>query len=424
MIGQIILQLILIALNAIFACAEIAVLSINENKLLRLEEQGDKKAKRINKLKSQPAKFLATIQVAITLSGFLGSAFAADNFSGVIVDGLMSMGLAVPKETLETISVVAITIILSFVTLVFGELVPKRLAMRKAESLGLALSGIVSFISKAFAPLVWLLTASTNGILRLFRIDPDGDEDEISEEDIRMMAITGSKKGIIEEEENFLIQNIFEFNDISVDEIMTHRTELVLLNKDDSIEDWKRTIYKNNHIYYPVCDGSSDNIIGILDSRSFFRLDDQSKKNVFKHAIDEPYFVSSFIKADTLFRKMKSAKKYFAVVVDEFGGTDGIITVNDLIEELVGDIEQNNREIVKLDDITYKIESYAELAKVERTLDIDFDSDTLTLGGWLIEKFSYVPKKGKSITYDDYTFTVIESDNKKIIRILAKKTDD
>ena len=180
MIGQIILQLILIALNAIFACAEIAVLSINENKLLRLEEQGDKKAKRINKLKSQPAKFLATIQVAITLSGFLGSAFAADNFSGVIVDGLMSMGLAVPKETLETISVVAITIILSFVTLVFGELVPKRLAMRKAESLGLALSGIVSFISKAFAPLVWLLTASTNGILRLFRIDPDGDEDEIS----------------------------------------------------------------------------------------------------------------------------------------------------------------------------------------------------------------------------------------------------
>lgn len=424
MVGQIILQLVLIALNAVFACAEIAVLSMNDNKLLKLEEEGNKKAIRLNRLKSQPAKFLATIQVAITLSGFLGSAFAADNFSGVIVDGLLSMGVTVPKETLETVSVIVITIVLSFITLVFGELVPKRLAMRKAESLGLALSGIVSFISKAFAPIVWLLTASTNGILKLFRIDPDADEEEVSEEDIRLMAIAGSKKGVIDEEENILIQNVFEFNDISVDEIMTHRTELVLLYKDDSVEEWKKTIYKNNHIYYPVCDGTADNIIGILDSRSFFRLDDQSKKKVFKHAIDEPYFVSSYIKADALFRKMKHNRKYFAVVVDEFGGTDGIITVNDLIEELVGDIEQTNKDIIKLDDVTYKIESYAELSKVERALDIDFDSDTLTLGGWIIEKFSYVPKKGKSITFDDYTFTVIESDNKRVLKVLAKKTND
>ena len=260
--------------------------------------------------------------------------------------------------------------------------------------------------------------------MRLFRIDPDADEEEISEEDIRMMAIAGSKKGIIDEVENIMIQNVFEFNDISIDEIMTHRTELVLLYKDDSIDDWKRTIYKNNQNYYPVCDGTADNIIGILDTRSFFRLDDQSKKNVFKHALDEPFFVSSFIKADALFRKMKKHKKYFVVAVDEFGGTDGIITVNDLIEELVGDIEHNNNEIIRLDENTYKIESYAELSKVERALDIDFDSDTLTMGGWIIEKFSYVPKKVKSITYDDYTYTVIESDNKKVIRFLAKKTDD
>lgn len=424
MIGQIILQLVLIALNAIFACAEIAVLSMNDNKLLKLEEEGNKKAKKINKLKNQPAKFLATIQVAITLSGFLGSAFAADNFSGVIVDILVNIGVSIPVETLEAISVIVITILLSFITLVFGELVPKRLAMSKSESLGLALSGIVSFISKAFAPLVWLLTASTNGILRLFKIDPDADEEEISEEDIRLMAIAGSKRGIIDEEENIMIQNVFEFNDISIDEIMTHRTELVLLYKDDSIEEWKKTIYKYNHVYYPVCDGTADNIIGILDTRSFFRLDDHSKKNVFKHAVDEPFFVSSYMKADSLFRKMKKHKKYFVVAVDEFGGTDGIITVNDLIEELVGDIENNHNEIIKLDDNTYKLEAYAELSKVERTLDIDFDSDTLTLGGWIIERFSYVPKKGKSITYDDYTFTVIESDNKKVIKILAKKNNN
>ena len=208
--------------------------------------------------------FLATIQVAITLSGFLGSAFAADNFSEVIVKGLLNLGLPVPKETLNTISVIVITILLSFITLVFGELVPKRLAMRKTESIALALSGTVSFISKAFSPLVWLLTASTNGVLRLLGIDPNAEDSEVSEEDIRMMADAGTEKGVINEDENNIIQNIFEFNDIYISEIMTHRTEVFAVNSESSCGDVISLVKAEGFSRVPVYTGTIDTITGVL----------------------------------------------------------------------------------------------------------------------------------------------------------------
>ena len=421
MIGQIILQLVLIALNAVFACAEIAVLSMNENKLTKLASDGNKKALKIKKLTSQPAKFLATIQVAITLSGFMGSAFAADNFSAVLVDGLVNLGLNVPVETLETISVVVITILLSFITLVFGELVPKRLAMRKAESLGLALAGLVSFISTAFAPIVWLLTASTNGILRLLGIDPNAEENEVSEEDIRMMAYAGREKGIIKEAENDIIQNVFDFDDTSVGEIMTHRTEMDLLDADDSVDEWKNIIFAGSHIFYPICKNTSDNIVAILDTRKFFRLKNQEKNNVLENATTKPLFVSSHLKADDMFRKMKKKQQYFAVVVDEFGGTDGIVTVNDLIDELVGDIENSESEILKLENGTYEIECNVEVSKFEKVFNITLDTDTVTLSGWIIEHLGKVPKKDFTFTYEKLSFTIIERDEKRVIKAIIKE---
>lgn len=417
MIGQIILQLVLIALNAVFACAEIAVLSMNENKLAKMASEGNKKALKLKKLTSQPASFLATIQVAITLSGFLGSAFAADNFSEVIVNGLIKLGVPVPQETLNTISVVVITILLSFITLVFGELVPKRVAMRKTESIALALAGTVSFISKAFSPLVWLLTASTNGVLRLLGIDPNAEDNEVSEEDIRMMADAGSEKGVINEEENTIIQNVFEFNDISVGEIMTHRTEIVMLWMEDSIEQWKKTINSNTHIFYPICEETADRIVGVLDSRRFLRLDNQSKENAIKKAVNKPYFVSAYLKADELFREMKKNNSYFSIVVDEFGGTDGIVSINDLIEELLGEIENIHSEIEKLDDNTYKINCSAELSKVERVLKTNLESNAVTLNGWIIEQLSAVPEVGYEFDYDKLKFTVTDSNEKQVVSV-------
>lgn len=421
MIGQIILQLALIALNAVFACAEIAILSMNENKLSKLASEGNKKAKKLQKLTSQPARFLATIQVAITLSGFLGSAFAADNFSAVLVEGLMALGVPIPEATLDTIAVIVITIILSFITLVFGELVPKRVAMKKSESLALALSNIVSFISKAFSPLVWLLTASTNGVLRLFGIDPNSEDSEVSEEDIRMMAVAGTEKGAIKEDENNLIQNIFEFDDIYIDKIMTHRTEMIVLWKEESIEQWQETIKNSNHIYYPICHETADRVIGVLDTRKFFRLANPSKQDAFDKATDKPLFVSSHIKANELFRTMKTDKNYFAIIIDEFGGTDGIISVNDLIEELVGEFDSIHNEIIKSDDNTFKINCNVELTKAAKELGVEFDSDAITLNGWIIEFLGFVPKKKFDFTYDKYNFTIENSNEKQVISLTATK---
>ncbi|MBQ3160147.1 MAG: DUF21 domain-containing protein, partial [Clostridia bacterium] len=227
------LQVILIGLNAIFACAEIAVLSINETKLQRMAEQGDKKAGRLFRLTAEPAKFLATIQVAITLSGFLGSAFAADHFSGPLVDWILSRGINIPYATLDAIAVIVITLILSYFTLIFGELVPKRIAMKKPEQLALGISGLISGISTIFKPIVWFLSASTNLVLRLCGIDPSEADDQVSEEEIRMMVDAGSEKGAIDHQEKEFIQNVFEFNDIDVGDIATHRTDTAMLWMED-----------------------------------------------------------------------------------------------------------------------------------------------------------------------------------------------
>ena len=222
----------------VFACAEIAVISVNENRLAQLVESGDKRAIRLSKLTSNSARFLATIQVAITLAGYLGSAFAADNFSDKLVDWLISIGLtSIPRSTLNSIAVVLITIILAYFTLIFGELVPKRLAMKKAEKLALGMATPINFISKLFAPIVWFLTVSTNLVLRLLKIDPNSEDNSISEEEIRMMVDAGSKKGVIDVEENQMIQNVFEFNDLEVGEFATHRTDVTLLKMDDSLEE-------------------------------------------------------------------------------------------------------------------------------------------------------------------------------------------
>ncbi len=240
---MILLQVVLIFLNAVFACAEIAVISMNDNKLEQMAMKGDKRAIRLEKLTKQPARFLATIQVAITLSGFLGSAFAAENFSDSLVNLAVKLGVPISVSILDSVSVILITIILSYFTLIFGELVPKRVAMRKAEQLALGMSGLTYSISKIFAPLVSLLTASTNAVLRLIGIDPNEEEESVSEEEIRMMVDVGSEKGMIDNEERDFIQNVFEFDDLSADEILTHRTDVVTLDKQEDLKKWKDVIF-------------------------------------------------------------------------------------------------------------------------------------------------------------------------------------
>lgn len=404
---QIFLQIILIALNAVFACAEIAVISVNDNKLAQMAAKGDKRAVRLARLTSQPARFLATIQVAITLSGFLGSAFAADNFSGKLVELLLSMGIPVPASTLDTAAVIFITLVLSYFTLVFGELVPKRIAMKKAEQLALGMSALISFISKLFAPIVWTLTASTNGILRLCGIDPDAEEEEVSEEEIRMMVDIGNQKGVIDIDEKEMIQNVFEFDDLTVGEFATHRTDISLLWMDETVEDWEKTIRESRHSRYPVCDETIDNIVGVLNVKEYFRLADKSRENIIKSAVKPAYFIPESICADVLFKQMKKSRNHFAVVLDEYGGMMGIVTINDLLEQLVGDLEDNapsedeRVEFEQIDSRTWKVRGSIALEEVAEKLGVPLPVDDFdTFGGFVFGSYGSIPDDGSQFELD------------------------
>lgn len=425
-IMQILLQVILISLNAIFACAEIAVISMNDNKLDQMANQGDKRAIKLVNLTSQPARFLATIQVAITLSGFMGSAFAADNFSEILVGWLSSLNVPLPLATLDTISVIFITLILSYFTLVFGELVPKRIAMKKAEPLALGLASLISFIAKIFAPIVWFLTASTNAILRLCGIDPNSEEDAVSEEEIRMMVDVGNQKGVIDYEEKEMIQNIFEFDDLSVGEFATHRRDVTILWMEDSLEEWEKTIYENRHSLYPICDENIDRVVGILNVKDYFRLREKTRENIMKDAVKQPYFVPESVFADVLFKQMKKSHNHFAVVLDEYGGMQGIVTMNDLLEQLVGELEDESDYITPVD--FEKIDEMTWLVRGSVSLDIVADAlnsalpveDFETIGGYVFDAYGSIPDDGTQfdIELEEITIQVKEIKDHRIEKAL------
>ena len=279
MIGAVILQVVLIALNAVFASAEIAVISMNETKLKKMAEDGNKKAIKLSKLTEQPARFLSTIQVAITMAGLLGSAFAAENFAGPVVDALVSLGIHAPEKVMRSVVVLLITVILAYFNLVFGELVPKRIAMKKTEAMALGMSGMLYAVSKAFAPLVFLLTVSTNGVLRLIGIDPEEQEEQVSEEEIRMLLTTGNEQGNIDAQETEMIQNVFEFDDISVLELCTHRLDVVYLSLEDDDAQWEETIHESRHTFFPVCGYSFTDMFIFVDKLSYSNSENSYKIN-------------------------------------------------------------------------------------------------------------------------------------------------
>lgn len=424
---MLIIQVALIALNAVFACAEIAVISFNEAKLEKLEEAGNKKAKSLRKLTENPAKFLATIQVAITLSGFLGSAFAAESFSGYIVKWALDMGATIPADVIDAIAVIVITLVLSFFTLVFGELVPKRVAMKKSEKMALRMSSLINFIAKLFAPLVFLLTACTNGVLRLMRIDPNSNEDEVSEEDIKIMVDASEN---IDNEEKELIQNIFEFDDMTAGEIATHRTDVTLLWAEDSPEDWDKVIREVRHTRYPICTESVDNVVGILNTRDYFILEDKSRESIMANAVQPAYFVPQSIKADVLFKNMKETKNSIAVVLDEYGGMFGVVTMTDLIEQLIGefdtaqpdfvpDIEQIGTE----EEPEWRIQGVALLSNVNDELDISLSQeDCDTFGGYIFCILGLIPEDGSafSLESDGLIINVDKVEDHQIVSATVK----
>ena len=407
MIGALIIQIVLIAVNALFASSEIAVISMSEARLKILSEEGDKRAGRLLNLTRQPAKFLATIQVAITLAGLLGGAFAAENFADPIVDLVLSLGVSVPRSAAHSVVVFLITLVLTYFSIVFGELVPKRLAMKKTESLSLSLSGILFFMSKICAPLVFLLTVSTNALLRLLGIDPNQNEEVVTEDEIKMMLMEGSQQGTIENDENEIIQNVFDMNDTSAEEVSTRRRDVVCLYLEDDMSVWADTIRGSHYTYFPVCGESQDDVVGVLNTKDYFRLDDLSRKSVMKNAVDKPFFVPEGIRADQLFSRMKQERKYFAIVIDEYGGMSGIVTVHDLMEELVGNMDDEDTvrevEIRQLSDDRWEIRGSADLEEVAEKLDVQLPTDEHeTFNGLVCGIVGRVPDEGEQFSCEGY----------------------
>lgn len=390
-----ILQFVLIILNAIFACTEIAVLALNEEKYKRAAQAGDKHARFLVALMGKPAQFLATIQVGITLAGFLASAFAAENFAGRLVTWLVSLGVTIPQQTLNTLSIIIITLLLSYFTLVLGELVPKRIAMQRSEKIARRFGRMVYYMSRVTAPIVWLLTVSTNGLLRLLGIDPHADKNQVTEEEIRIMVDLGEEKGAIAPEEGEMIDNVLELSGRTAVELMTPRTHLTVLWMEDSKETWQKAICESTFSRYPVCGEDLDDILGVLHVRDFL-----CRPKADAGALVRPaFFVPETVSADTLLREMKKNKLHMAVVVDEYGGMSGVVTLEDILEEIVGEIEDEHDNeapyITALESGGWRVRGSVDLVMLSDAIGIEFpEGDYDTLGGLIFAQLTRIPKDG------------------------------
>ena len=408
MIGAILLQVILILLNAIFACAEIAVVSMNSAKLRQLAEDGDRRARRLSSLTAVPARFLATIQVAITLAGFLGSAYAADHFAEPLVGWLTGLGIGLSANALRSVCVFLITLLISYFSIVFGELIPKRIAMHNTDAIALGLSGLLSVVSVLFKPLVWLLTSSTNGLLRLIHISP-AEEDEVTEEEIRLMVSTGSERGAIDASEGEMIQNVFDLDDISIEEICTHRIDVVGLYLEDDEAEWDRTIRASRYNHFPVYGETMDDVQGVLFAMDYFRLENTRRETVLAQAVRKPYLVPESMRASVLLRNMRQSGQHFAVAIEEYGGLSGVVTLQDLVEVLLGDFndvgdEPRLDEITQLDADTWEIAGMASLEDVAEAVGVDLpeDADFETFGGFLCAVLGEVPDDGSTLSLETH----------------------
>ena len=406
---SILILVLLTAINAFFAASEIAVISLSEVKLRKQAEEGDRRAKKLLALMQAPDNFLSAIQIAITLAGFLNAAFAADSFADPLTQWLYEeVGFtALPVSVLSTLMVILVTIILSYFTLVLGELVPKRVAMKKTEGVARATVGVVWAVATVFRPVIWLLSKSTNGVLRLLHIDPKADEEDVSEDEIRMMVDLGEERGAIQSNEKELIDNIFEFNNTTAEDVMVHRTDMVMIWVGDTPEEILRTIRDSGISRFPVYDEDADDIVGILNTRDYLLNAQLPKPKPLRELLRSAYFVPESVRTDVLFRDMQSKKVHLAIVVDEYGGTSGLVTMEDLLEEIVGNIydefdPQEEKDIGQVDQNLWRISGSCDLEQVSEVLGMEFpeEVESDTLGGLVFAQLSAIPQDGSQVEVD------------------------
>lgn len=430
------LLVVLIFMNAFFAASEIALISLNDTKMKKLAEEGNKRAKQIVKLTGEPSKFLATIQVGVTVAGLLASAVAAESFSDPLTEWIMSLSptLAQMQDVVAGIVLVLLTLILSYFTLVFGELVPKRLAMQKAEALAMKVIGILIVVERCSRFFITFLTKSTNFFVKLFGGDPNATEDEVTEEEIRMMVDLGEEKGTIEVTEKEMIENVFDFNNTDISEAMTPRTDITAISKDTPLKEIIAIIEREKFTRFPIYEGDVDNIIGFIHVKDMlsYMSNVENKKFSIDDVIRQVYYVPESKKTDETFRELQKNKMYMAVVIDEYGGTAGIVTMEDLIEEIVGnvfdeyDAEEEN-EFEKIDETTQMVEGTVSLLDVAKKFDkaLPYD-DYDTLAGFIMGHLGIVPEEDEKpeFEFNGLLFKVEEVEEKRITKVKICETGE
>ncbi len=417
MIKQILLQIILIALNAFFAATEIAVISLNEKKVRALAEDGNKKAVKMLKIIEEPTQFLSTIQIGITLAGFLGSAFAADNFAEVLSAAISkAFNLSADNtKIINTVAVVLVTLILSYFTLIFGELVPKRIAMKHKEKLANSVCGIISFLAAVLKPIIWFLTISTNAVLRLVGIDPHEKEEPVSEDDIVLMLDAGADEGSLDHDDIEYIKNVFKLDKMTAEDVMTPRKSVISISYDASDKEILEIIEEESYSRIPVYEDNPDKIIGILHACDYLLKRNEKNFNL-KSILHTPVFVPETVSLDVLFKDMQTDHNHLAVVVNEYGETSGIVTMEDILEEIVGEIwderDEEIDEFKKIGDNTYKVlctaslEDFREYFKLEDEEELDVS----TVNGWITEITGIIPEVNYSFDYKNLTVTITKAD--------------
>lgn len=426
LIFQIVLLFILILVNAFFAMSEIAIISLNDSKMEKMAESGHKKAKQIMRLTENSSSFLSTIQIGVTLAGFLTSASASQVFAQRLTDAVSPvLPDSIPVSLVHSISVVLITLIMSYFSLVFGELAPKRIAMQIPEKISFLAVGPLLFVAKITKPAVKLLSFSTNLVVRIFGFDPNSDEETVTEEEIRMMVDVGQEKGVIEDTQKEMIDNIFEFDDIDVSDIMTHRTDMYAVEANDSLQNVIDISVEHGYSRIPVYDDDPDNIIGIAYIKDLIQYIGKSlPENGLRSIMRKAYYVPESKKCGKLFKEMSESHVQMAIVVDEYGGTAGLVTLEDLLESIVGNIQDEydneDEEISRIDDATFTIDGTTDIEEVGDLIGVTFpDGDYDTLGGYIISRLGFLPADGEmnSLEFENFRFTVLSVEDRRIGKV-------
>ena len=426
MFKQLLLQFILILINAFFAATEIAVISLNEKKIKARAEDGDRKATKMLKMIEDPTQFLSTIQVGITLAGFLGSAFAADNFAERLTGFIVKTFNVSAAQIgwIDTVSVVVITLILSFFTLVLGELVPKRVAMQHKEKLAEVVCGSISALATVLKPIIWLLTVSTNGMLRLFGVDPHAKEEPVSEEDIMLMLDAGADDGSLDQNDIEYIKNVFKLDHLTAEDVMIPRKTVTSILSDATEAEILSVIEEEGFSRIPVMDPENDRIIGILHARDYL-LKRTKPDFTLDSVLYQPVYVPESVHLDSLFKEMQQTHNHMVVVVNEYGETSGIVTIEDILEEIVGEIwderDEAVEEFVKLDDSTHRVLCSASLEDFFEYFSLEpaEETEAVTVNGWLTETIGKIPEEGYSFDYESYTITVTMADDLMTYEIIV-----